>query len=74
MIDKNESDILVPLGKHIRRLRKAKGFTQDVMAERAGIAQSDISKIEGGQINLSFTTLYKLATGLEVKVKDLVDF
>ncbi len=44
--------------------RKATGMTQKELAERTGIAQSDISRLERGNGNPSLRTLQRLAEGM----------
>ncbi|WP_432803736.1 helix-turn-helix domain-containing protein [Chitinophaga horti] len=73
MIQEDDLLILIPLGESIRSHRKLRKVTQRVIADRTGIDQGIISKIESGQINPTFTTLYRLAVALEVKVADLVN-
>jgi DNA-binding XRE family transcriptional regulator len=41
-------DLLVRLGDRIRKLRKARGWTQVVMAERVGIDRSFLADVERG--------------------------
>jgi toxin-antitoxin system, antitoxin component, xre family len=49
--------------------RKVSGLTQKDLAERTGIAQSDISKLENGSANPSLRTLQRLADGMGMKLK-----
>lgn len=49
--------------------RKEQGYTQADMAERTGINQADISKLETGSKNPSLKMLKKLADGLDMKLK-----
>lgn len=49
--------------------RKAAGLTQKDLAERTGIAQADISKLENGNANPSIRTLQRLADGMGMKLK-----
>lgn len=49
--------------------RKASGLTQKDLAERTGIAQADISKLENGNANPSLKTLQRLADGMGMKLK-----
>ena len=49
--------------------RKAAGLTQKDLAERTGIAQADISKLENGNANPSLRTLQRLADGMGMKLK-----
>ena len=49
--------------------RKVSGLTQKDLAERTGIAQADISKLENGNANPSLKTLQRLADGMGMKLK-----
>ena len=49
--------------------RKNTGLTQKELAEKTGIAQGDISKIEHGNANPSLKTLKRLAAGMDMKLR-----
>ena len=49
--------------------RKRSGMTQKELAEKTGIAQGDISKLENGNANPSLRTLQRLATGMGMTLK-----
>jgi len=49
--------------------RKTTGLTQKQLAEKTGIAQADISKLESGGANPSLRTLQRLAAGMGMKVR-----
>jgi len=49
--------------------RKSSGMTQKQLAERTGIAQADISKLETGSANPSLKTMQRLASGMGMKLK-----
>ena len=49
--------------------RKTSGLTQQQLAEKTGIAQGDISKIESGDANPSLKTLKRLAAGMGTRLK-----
>ena len=49
--------------------RKTVGMTQKELAERTGIAQGDISKLETGSANPSLKTLQRLAEGMGMRLK-----
>lgn len=61
------------LAKRIRKIRKQKGFTQKLMAERTGVEQSTYSGYEREAGNLKFTTITKIAEALECSVLFLTD-
>lgn len=65
--------ILKKFGIHLRELRNSKSLTLEDVSAYSGVDTSDIGKIERGEINLSFSTLCKLAIGLDVKLSHLVD-
>lgn len=69
---KSEYDALEPeftLMQAVIDARKSTGMTQKQLAEKTGIAQSDISKLESGNANPSLRTLQRLAAGLGMRVK-----
>lgn len=62
------------LGKRVKELRLAKGWTQEILEEHSGMDRTYISDIERGVRNPSVKSLEKLAKALRVKVSDLTDF
>jgi len=59
------------LGKRVRDLRKARGWTLEQAARQAGLARSTLSKIENGQMSPTYEALKKLAVGLQISVPQL---
>ncbi|SDI03065.1 helix-turn-helix domain-containing protein [Lutimaribacter saemankumensis] len=59
------------LGSRVRELRKARDWTLEQAAARAGLARSTLSKIENGQMSPTYEALKKLATGLAISVPQL---
>ncbi|MCL2030444.1 MAG: helix-turn-helix domain-containing protein [Oscillospiraceae bacterium] len=49
--------------------RKNSGLTQKELAERTGMAQGDISKLEKGGGNPSLKTLQRLAAAMDMKLR-----
>jgi transcriptional regulator with XRE-family HTH domain len=49
------------LARELAEARKAQKLTQDQLSERAGVPQSEISKIESGKANATGLTLFKVA-------------
>jgi len=64
---------LVGLGKAVRAARKAKGLSQEALAEIAGIDRSYMGGIERGEHNLAIMNLLKIADALGVKASSLMD-
>lgn len=57
--------------ENLRTLRLARGLTQPLLAEKAGIEQSYLSKLENGRANPSEDVLTRIALALEVKPETL---
>ena len=66
--NKTEPDINRLLAYHLSLARETAGMTQKELAEKTGIYQADISKIERGLANPSVSTLKRLAEGLNMNL------
>jgi transcriptional regulator with XRE-family HTH domain len=53
------------VGANIRRLRKAKGLTQEQLAHESGVAMRYVAGVERGEENPSLKFLVKIAEALE---------
>lgn len=60
------------VGGRVREIRNEKGYSQDVLAERANVARSTVARLELGDVNPTVTMLEKLAVGLGVDLEELV--
>lgn len=60
------------VGRNVERLRRAKGMTQEQLAERSGFSQQYISGLENGQRNPTLVTLYEIACALDASPVDLL--
>jgi transcriptional regulator with XRE-family HTH domain len=65
-------DLLIRLGIRIRTLRKKRGWTQVVMAEKVGIDRSFLADVERGKRNISILNLDLIARGLRVSLAQLL--
>lgn len=70
-MDKNREQ---ELGKTIQKLRKEKGLTQEKLAEKLGVTLTYMGYMEIGYRVPNLKMLYKIATILDVKVRDLIPF
>jgi len=62
-----------PITKTLRKLREAKGLSQEKLARLADVANNTIIKIEAGKNqNPTLDTLKKIAKALDVSVDDLI--
>ena len=60
------------IGQRIRRLRKAKGISQEQLAEKVGISTTHMSHIETANTKLSLPVFVKIAETLETQMDDLM--
>lgn len=59
------------VGERIRAIRKAKGLTQQQLAELSGLDDAYIGSVERGERNFSIDTLEKIISGLSISPYDL---
>ena len=60
------------VGRNAKKIRLAKGLTQEEFAERSGFSQQYISDLERGRRNPTVVSLYELAQALGVTHMELV--
>jgi transcriptional regulator with XRE-family HTH domain len=65
-------DIRQRLGRNVRQLREAKGWSQEDYADRAEIHRTYVSDIERGRRNPTITVVEKLAKPLGVNPGSLI--
>ena len=70
--DDKTNKALTLIGTRIRSLRKEKGWTQEALAEHAGINDKEVSHIEHGNRNITIDTLVKIATSLDIEPSALL--
>jgi transcriptional regulator with XRE-family HTH domain len=72
MIRQSDKGNLKKLGANIKRLREMKNLSLRQLSYACDIDNSKISKIEKGQINITFTTILQLAKALEISPSELL--
>lgn len=68
MCMKNQYD-RIRIGNRLRELREAQGLTATQLAERCGLSQPTISKIENGKWSVSLDILSKICEALGTRVE-----
>lgn len=63
----------VRMGERLREIRKARRLTLKALSARSGVALSTLSKIELGQISVSYEKFAAVAQALEVDIAQLFD-
>jgi transcriptional regulator with XRE-family HTH domain len=60
------------LGERVRALRRERGWTLELLAERSGVSRAMISKLERGEKNPTLVVAARVAEGLGVSLLQLV--
>jgi transcriptional regulator with XRE-family HTH domain len=58
-------------GPTLRMLRDERGYSQEELAERAGLHRNYVGGVERGERNVALENIVKLAKALAVSPKDL---
>ncbi len=66
------SDVLSFVGENLRRLRRRAGLSQAALAENSGISRRMIVSLEGGETNISLSSLDRIAEALGTGFVELV--
>lgn len=66
-----DNPLLKLLGMRIREMRKSHGWTQEELADQAGIDRSYIGGVERGERNLTFTILCQICLAMQCDIATL---
>lgn len=56
----------------MRHYRKQASLTQEQLAEKADLHHNFIGEVERGNMEISLTSMLKIAKALQIKVRDLI--
>lgn len=59
-------------GRVIRRLRRERGMSQEVLSGLAALSRSHLAEIEAGKDNANVETLWRIAGGLDIRLSELI--
>jgi len=65
---------LIDFGVHLRKLRDHHHMSLQDLANESDISKITIYRIENAKLNPTLSTIISLAKGLNIPLKDLVDF
>jgi DNA-binding NtrC family response regulator len=71
LVLRREDELHATIGRQIRELRKARGLTLKQLARRTKLSVSLLSQIERAESSASVSSLFKVATALDVRLTDL---
>ncbi|HBV68895.1 MAG TPA: XRE family transcriptional regulator [Clostridiales bacterium] len=61
-----EENIMLQIGKRVRKQREKLGMTREGFAEKAGISPQFLAEIENGKKGMSVATLYKICSNFDI--------
>jgi transcriptional regulator with XRE-family HTH domain len=64
-------EILLKFGKKVREERKKLGYSQEVLAEKAGVHRTYIGMIERGEKNITLANIQRVSKALKIKISEL---
>ncbi len=62
------------LHEKIGLMRRIKGWSQEAMSEKLGMSPNGYAKIERGETDVQWSRLEKIASILEIEMKELITF
>jgi two-component system OmpR family response regulator len=68
---RREDELHATIGRTIRELRKSRGLTLKQLARRTELSVSLLSQLERAESSASVSSLFKVATALDVKITEL---
>ncbi len=67
------AETLQRFGDNVRAARRARGWTQEDLAHKSGLATVQVSRIERGAREIRLTTLLRLLAAFEAPPEELLE-
>lgn len=62
---------LLAFGQRVRELRKERGYSQEHLADLAGLDRSYMGHIERGEKNITLLKIHQISDALKISVSDI---
>lgn len=69
LLEQEQIKLKSELMKEMVRIRKSKNMTQQMIAERTGIARPNIARMENGTYNPTVDMLVRIADGMGMRIE-----
>ena len=67
---KEQADMVI---SYLRFARKARGYTEQQLAQKVGLKQNNYNKLESGETPLTVEQFFQIADALEFDAHELLD-
>jgi len=71
--DPDRIDLQLAVGRNLRRLRVARGMSQEAFAAVLGVHRTFMGGVERGERNLTLRSLDRVATALGIDPRELLE-
>ena len=68
-----DEKLLKRFARNLKKARKARGISQEDLADKSGLALSQIARIETGRLNTSISTVYAILKALNAEANELFE-
>lgn len=68
----NDDELKVAFGDAVRKLRVARGLSQEKLAEHAGIHRTYIGDVERGIRNIALVNMHRISAALGIPLSSLI--
>ena len=65
--------LLKRFARNLKKARNARGISQEDLADKSGLALSQIARIETGRLNTSISTVYAILKALNAEANELFE-
>jgi transcriptional regulator with XRE-family HTH domain len=66
-----DEKLLKRFAKNLKKAREARNMSQEDLADKAGIAVSQVGRLETGKLNTSISTVYAILKALDAEANEL---
>ena len=72
MLPEDDKKVFAEIGKRVKFLRESKGLSLRQLAAICDVDHAKIHALEAGKLNFTFSTLIKIAKGLETHIGNFI--
>jgi methanogenic corrinoid protein MtbC1/DNA-binding XRE family transcriptional regulator len=69
---KSAADYLETLGRRVQKMRKERGWSQQTLAQKAGLDRAYLSTVEKGKQNITISAAVRIAAALDTSLSALI--